>query len=110
LISYLRFVLFDGDAADLNLASKNAPDGVFKGTNLPPKTLALEKEVWKVITKIAISKLDKLKNNDQGTDKSSNANQQQCVAILNQERIVWKYIIDSGNIIGPFMDMSKKEA
>jgi len=110
LISYIRFALFDGDTVDLTLASKLAPDGVFKGTNLPPKTLALEKEVWKTLCRIAISKLYKLQNNDQGIEQPANTNQQLCIAILDQERIVWKYIIDVGCIIVPFMDMSKKEA
>jgi hypothetical protein len=64
LVAYLRFLLFDGNKADLILANQNAPEGIFKGTNLPPKNLELEKKVWETLCKLSIQMLQLLQLND----------------------------------------------
>ena len=106
MIAYIRFVLFDGNKADLIWANQNAPNGTFKGTNLPANSLALEKEVWNHLCKLAINMLTLLQNNETNVQKPGTTTEEMCISILEEERKIWRYIVDASCAIIPLMSMS----
>lgn len=109
-LGFLRYILFDGDIADLVLDSKNCPPGTTFEGQLPPKTLDIERKVWDMITNTAKPLLQKMADNDKDTPITASGNTKTALRMLEKERSTWQWIVKTSELMLPLMDMTKKEA
>jgi hypothetical protein len=49
-------------------------------------------------------------NNEQRVTQPPSGNQATCVALVEEERKVWRYLVEAGNALLELMSMSQKDA